>query len=754
MFDEGYTSLELRPENTTNEGDKVPPPPPSLPPELKEQNFFQELEHKKYRRQWRRRLVVMGGCLSLVLLILVAAYRPPGLLGSKNNPSPSSMEPPTKQPSKDTTTTTTVTTTKTTSFGGSWTPIVQQAFELSSSDISSWRGQRLICMSDDARRIVLTSLAEDERVVSIMQMPDTKTASTSTSLKKHKEGPKTQGLTQQWTLEAQWKSDKDFGLGTALVSGDGHSLLISLSKDGGSDPVAFYEYQGTQRRRRHRRLVKVHHITTNHSSSTFWKHGKNETAPLSSNATIAGNETLVSSSSSNATLTMVSNHTDETEVPEIQNAIAKSLVQDNQTMTASPLDSDNSTLVNQTLPLASDNSTLVNQTSPLDNNATHQLVPPILNMTEQHDVNASVAVAVSVNTSTSVPLNETIPSANATLTGNHTIDSQPLSPTTNATSVLNETAMSESPNKNSTSHISTFKSNTTESSTVPQQDSAAPQAVFPTDWQPVPIFHQNSSRMHHPSNRPLGLTPHFAMNRNGTRALIGTQVWERGNHTNQTWQWIDQVSNRNANEDSVQSQSVALSADAKRVAVACQVQIEKNVYDSRVEIFQENAPTKTKLSRWAVRWVQWGSSMFGEHTKDCNGLEVALSADGKRVALTTLCGTYLETQVWQNTKGKDWKPLGDAIRTSDGRSGDGGIPVVDGLFAMDFSGDGSTLAVAGVVEVHLYRYDSKQQEWRQLGDIVTNEEHSGMVIAVSLSYDGNRLAVATPSAAVYDYVAP
>jgi len=181
--------------------------------------------------------------------------------------------------------------------------------------------------------------------------------------------------------------------------------------------------------------------------------------------------------------------------------------------------------------------------------------------------------------------------------------------------------------------------------------------------------------------------------------------------------------------------SVALSADGKRVAVGAPYNNGTGTDQGQVRIFEENGGT----------WKQLGSDILGEGNSDRSGWSVALSANGKRVAVGALLndGGSFNTghvRIYEETGGV-WKQLGSDIdgENSGDRSG----------FSVALSDDGRRVAIgaiynssngynAGQVRV----FEENNAIWTRVGTDIDGEadsDESGR--SVSLSADGKRVAI-------------
>ena len=153
-------------------------------------------------------------------------------------------------------------------------------------------------------------------------------------------------------------------------------------------------------------------------------------------------------------------------------------------------------------------------------------------------------------------------------------------------------------------------------------------------------------------------------------------------------------------------------------------------------------------------WSQKGTDLIGDSPSDAMGYTVSISDDGNRLAL----GGYLnnntngdnagQTKVFEFNNG-DWTQIGQSIY---GESEDD----LSGQF-IDLSGNGSRLAISAthnsgndpngnkVGHVRIFELDENNNTWIQLGEDLNGEENLNQYgTSVSLSFDGNILAIGTP----------
>lgn len=185
--------------------------------------------------------------------------------------------------------------------------------------------------------------------------------------------------------------------------------------------------------------------------------------------------------------------------------------------------------------------------------------------------------------------------------------------------------------------------------------------------------------------------------------------------------------------------ALSFSADADRIAIGAPVNYGNGLSSGHVRIFDLDGDD----------WVQIGATIEGETELDNAGRSVSLSADGNRLAIgspgsSQTSGDPSQVQVY-DWNGTSWTQIGNDIEAED-------LGFYFG-FSVSLSSDGNRMAIgaprveingssnAGQVKV----YDLIGGEWVQAGtEINGNGEDAEMGTVVSLSADGNRLAVAAP----------
>jgi hypothetical protein len=211
-----------------------------------------------------------------------------------------------------------------------------------------------------------------------------------------------------------------------------------------------------------------------------------------------------------------------------------------------------------------------------------------------------------------------------------------------------------------------------------------------------------------------------------------------------TWYQVGSDINGKASGDWF-GQSVAMSADGKTIAIGASRNDNANGTDSgHVRVYSINTTSSG--------WIQVGSDIIGEAMNDISGYSVAISADGKTIAIGAPAN--------YNTNGVDsghvrvyafnvmtgsWKKVGVDI--------DGKAAGDNSGASVTMSGDGKTIAIGspfhdgldiavGVGQVRVFSLNSISGNWAQVG-IDIDGEASGDVfgLSVAISMDGKRLVI-------------
>ena len=190
--------------------------------------------------------------------------------------------------------------------------------------------------------------------------------------------------------------------------------------------------------------------------------------------------------------------------------------------------------------------------------------------------------------------------------------------------------------------------------------------------------------------------------------------------------------------------SVSLSSDGNILAIGSPAQDDS--------VYGENCG-KTYVYQWnpsSSNWVQRGSAISGLGTSEHIGWSVSVSSNGNTVATG---GQFLgQARVYDwNTNSSDWVQRGSSIDTVMGGS------FTNQLTSISLSSDGNTLAVAkeGINTVKVYSWNSNSSKWEQRGTITRPSDSSNFGRSVSLSLNGNRIAIGATGGAgivrVYDW---
>jgi|GEM_PF-1630304 len=146
-------------------------------------------------------------------------------------------------------------------------------------------------------------------------------------------------------------------------------------------------------------------------------------------------------------------------------------------------------------------------------------------------------------------------------------------------------------------------------------------------------------------------------------------------------------------------------------------------------------------------WVQLGSDIVGEKSNDASGGAVSLSADGHRVAIGASgndgagnSSGHLRIYEWDGTS---WTQLGSDINGEAATDQAGGL-----IGSVNMSADGSTVALGarlndggGTSSGHARVFRWNGSSWSKLGSDINGESSFDLLYHVSLSADGNTLAL-------------
>jgi hypothetical protein len=198
--------------------------------------------------------------------------------------------------------------------------------------------------------------------------------------------------------------------------------------------------------------------------------------------------------------------------------------------------------------------------------------------------------------------------------------------------------------------------------------------------------------------------------------------------------------------------AVALSGDGKTLAIAAPYNDDNDSNAGHVRVYTWDVDTDTDTEAW----VQQGGDIDGENGDDLSGRAVALSDNGKTLAIGApynddngSSAGHVRVYTWDVDPDTEvWVQQGGDINgeAANDRSG----------YAVALSGDGKTLAIgangnggsgsyAGHVRVYTWDVDPDTDAWvQQGGDIDGEAAYDQSGYAVALSGDGKTLAIGAP----------
>ena len=186
--------------------------------------------------------------------------------------------------------------------------------------------------------------------------------------------------------------------------------------------------------------------------------------------------------------------------------------------------------------------------------------------------------------------------------------------------------------------------------------------------------------------------------------------------------------------------SVSLSSNGSRIAIGGPENDGGGSARGHARVYEWNGTS----------WVQMGSDIDGEGTGDNSGSSVSISADGSRVAIGATDNDgggsnrgHVRVYEWNGTS---WVQLGDDINGEDAGDESG--------TSVSMSADGTRVAIgapnnsdAGGLSGHVRIYEWNGTNWLQIGSDINGQntfDDSGT--SVSMSADGNRVAIGSPGA--------
>ena len=181
--------------------------------------------------------------------------------------------------------------------------------------------------------------------------------------------------------------------------------------------------------------------------------------------------------------------------------------------------------------------------------------------------------------------------------------------------------------------------------------------------------------------------------------------------------------------------SVSLSSDGNRLVIGAPGNDGNGSESGHARVYQ-----------WSgVAWTQLGADIDGEAAGDDSGESVSLSSDGNRLAIGAprndangMNSGHVRVYEWSDST---WTQLGTDIDGEAAGDGSG--------FSVSLSSDGNRLAIGAHLNDdnsgHVRVYEWSDSTWTQLGTDIDGDaaaQYTGF--SVSLSSDGNRLAVGAP----------
>ena len=181
--------------------------------------------------------------------------------------------------------------------------------------------------------------------------------------------------------------------------------------------------------------------------------------------------------------------------------------------------------------------------------------------------------------------------------------------------------------------------------------------------------------------------------------------------------------------------SVSLSCDGAILAVSAPGNSDKGRETGNVVVFENIGNV----------WTQIGEEIFGENINDASGIDIDLSCDGKRVAITSITNSDSgfsagHVRLFEYISGS-WSQIGDDIDGSafDGSGESVSLSCNGAIVAIGSPNSNNRLGSAKV-------FEEINNVWTQIGtDIIGTQEDGHLGQDVSLSSDGTLLAVGIPT---------
>ncbi|TYP69910.1 DUF7619 domain-containing protein [Aquimarina intermedia] len=189
--------------------------------------------------------------------------------------------------------------------------------------------------------------------------------------------------------------------------------------------------------------------------------------------------------------------------------------------------------------------------------------------------------------------------------------------------------------------------------------------------------------------------------------------------------------------------TTAISADGNRIVLGAPRFEGDGQFYGHVKVYDYNGST----------WVQVGNEIKGSHNYNGVGARVSISADGNIIAFkaeNSLNGpntlsNKADVFVYELI-GDNWVQKGQKLTENDFSDLFGNaISLSDNGMTLAIGADHRATGASGNPYVEVYRYNNSTNTWAQLGATLEGSVDSAFGGAVSLSKDGNTLAVGAPN---------
>ncbi|SFS40441.1 PKD domain-containing protein, partial [Lutibacter maritimus] len=186
-------------------------------------------------------------------------------------------------------------------------------------------------------------------------------------------------------------------------------------------------------------------------------------------------------------------------------------------------------------------------------------------------------------------------------------------------------------------------------------------------------------------------------------------------------------------------QSVNLSGDGKRVVIGAPFNDLNGTVAGQVKVFEFDLNN----------WIQIGADILGEASQDRSGWDVSINETGNRIAMSAITTKSGHVRIFEFING-NWTLLGQKITGVSAYENSGTSISLDNSGNRIAIGNRLNSEVASSSgQVRIYEFSGGS--WTQLGrDLNGNAKNDELGSSVSLSSDGNRLAVGAPNATAPD----